>query len=265
MKDSGALEFATAELQATGPCGSTTGAAIAAAGEIGGEEAIEALTGYLNSQNASSSASRRPSPCTENCTRNPPQAPSNRWSGIPTRPSVPPPSRAWAGCKARSLRARLEAGLKDPVIEVRRAIVARPRAISKSTNAVPALLTAYADQTLRADAFAAFARKRDERAIDAAAGRHFLQRRGATQRRAPGHPRAQRKVLRVSKRGPAPSHPRRLLNCARSTPGTRKRKKVPLFARQIEQHTLEEYLDAAVKISGDAAAGTKALRRTGTA
>ncbi len=255
MKDPGALALITAELQHPGNAESTT-AAIAAAEGIGGEASAVALTGFLSMPNPDARALALAIAALRTL---------NAKSAMPT---IEPLTRhltasvraasfgALGGLQGEASLPALEAGLADSAFEVRRAVV---RALSdlKSTNAVPALLKAYTDETLRADAFAALARTPDERALDALLD--GLASKNPTQRNA-AHLAIRDlsgKVLgRVEAKAGSLS-PQALTELRQIYAGNKKAEDGPLFAKQIKQHTLEEYLDAAVKFSGDPVRGRK--------
>jgi putative heme-binding domain-containing protein len=152
--------------------------------------------------------------------------------------------------------AALETGLTDSALDVRRAIV-KALGDLKSTNAVPALLKAYADSSLRADAFPALARTPDERASDALldgiSSRNPVERNAAhlAIRDISG------KVLKAVEAKAGSLAPQALTELRHIYAGNKKAEDGPLFAKEIKQHTLDEYMDAAVKLSGNPAHGQK--------
>lgn len=261
MKDPGALTLVAAELkQPRHPA--TTTAAIAAAEEIGGEEAVRALSELLSSPKSDASALAQ-------CI-----AALGKLRATAAIAAIEPLTRhAEATVRAASFSAigrlqgeaalpKLEAGLADSATEVRRAIV-KALGDLKSTNAVPALLKAYSDALLRADAFPALARTPDERAIDALldgiASKNPVERNAAhlAIRDLSG------KVLKaVEAKAPSLS-PQALTELRHIYAGNKKAEDGPLFVREIKQHTLDEYMNAAVKLSGDSLRGQKLFAEPG--
>lgn len=261
MKDSGALALAAAELNQPGNP-ETTAAAIAAAEAIGGAEAVAALSGYLSSPNSDSASlaqavsalgsirAKSAIAAIEPLTRN-------------TNVSVRAASFSALGrLEGETSLPKLEAGLGDSALEVRRAVV-RALGDLKSTNAVPALLKAYADTALRADAFPALARTPDERAIDALldgiASKNPVERNAAhlAIRDLSG------RVLKSIEAKAGSLSPQALTELRHIYAGNKKAEDGPLFVREIKQHTLEVYLDAAVKLSGDPRRGQKLFAEPG--
>jgi HEAT repeat protein len=88
LKDPDTLRLVVGELKERHDPG-TTAAAIAAAEDIGGDQAIKILSAFLSSSNAE--ATPRPSRPWEASAPNPRPPSSNRSSGTPPRPFVPHP------------------------------------------------------------------------------------------------------------------------------------------------------------------------------
>ena len=261
MKDSGTLALVAAELKQPRHA-ETTAAAIAAAESIGGDEAVAAFSSFLTSLNADAPALAQAI------------AALGKLRATSAIASIEPLTRhtdaivraasfiALGRLQREASLPKLEAGLGDSALEVRRAVV-KTLGDLKSTNAVPALLKAYADAALRADAFSALARTPDERSIDALLGgiasKNPVERNAAhlAIRDLSG------KVLKaVETKAPSLS-PQALTELRHIYAGNTAAEAGPIFARQFEQHTPEEYLDAAVKLSGDPARGQKLFAEPG--
>ena len=255
MKDPGALALVAGELKQPSHT-ETTAAAIDAAEGIGGEASAVALTGFLSSPNVGANALASAI------------AALGALDAKSARPAIAPLTRhTTASVRAASFSAlgrlqgdaslpALETGLADSELEVRRAIV---KALSdlKSTKAVPALLKAYSDGTLRSDAFAALARTPDERALDALLD--GLSSKNPTQRNV-AHLAIRDLSGKVLSRVEAKANslsPQALTELRQIYAGNKKAENGPLFAQQIQQHTLDEYMNAAVKLPGDPAQGEK--------
>src|SRR6185436_7168304 len=120
-----------------------------------------------------------------------------------------------------------------------------------------------ADDTLRAEAFPALTRTPDARALDALLD--GLSSKNPAQRNA-----AHLAILNLSgkvlksveaKAGSLSSQA--LIELRHIYAGNRQAENGPLFARQIKQHTLDEYMDAAVRLPGDSARGQKLFAEPG--
>jgi quinoprotein glucose dehydrogenase len=139
------------------------------------------------------------------------------------------------------------------------------RALSdlKSKQAVPALLKAYADESVRADAFAGLTRTPDERALDALLD--GLASKNPTERNAAQL--ADRNIKdRVRKEVEAKAgslSAQALTELRQIYAGNEQVEAGPIFAQTIQQHTLEEYIQAAVKLAGDPARGQKLFTEPG--
>ena len=150
----------------------------------------------------------------------------------------------------------LETGLGDSALEVSRAIV-KTLGDLKSSKAVPGLLRAYADPALRAEAFPALARTPDARAIEALLD--GLSSKNPTQRNA-AHLAIRNlsdKVLGTIEAKADTLSRQALVELRQIYAGNRKAEDGPLFSRPIQQHTLDEYLEAAGKLGGEPARGRK--------
>ena len=255
MKDPGTLALVKAELKQP-PHAETTTAAVAAAEAIGGDEAIAALSGFLSSPNADSASLAKTIAALGKL---------NAKSAIAaieplirnTAESVRSASFTALGrLQGEASLPALEAGLTDSALEVRRAIV-KALGDLKSTNAVPALLKAYADMSVRADAFSAIARKPDERAIEALLD--GISSKNPVERNA-AHLAIRDINGRVLKavEAKAPSLSLQALTELRHIyAGNKKAEGGPLFAKEIKQHTLEEYAAAALNLPGDPVRGRR--------
>ena len=261
MKDPGSLTLVVAELKQPRHA-ETIAAAIAAAEELGGDEAVLALGGFLSSSRADATALAQAMAALGKLRAKSAVAaiePLSRHTAASVRAAC---FIALGRLQGEAALPALEAGLKDSAIEVRRAIV---KALDdlKSTNAVPGLLKAYAEPALRPDAFPALARTPDERAIDALL--EGLASKNPTERNA-AHLAIRNlngKILSLveAKADTLPSHA--LVELREIFAGNQKAEDGPLFARPITQHTLEEYMDAAVKLPGDSARGRKLFTEPG--
>ena len=121
----------------------------------------------------------------------------------------------------------------------------------RSTNAVPALIKAYADSELRADALAAITRTPDERAIDALLD--GVSSKNPAERNA-AHLAIRDMSGRVLKAVEARSDTlsnQALTELRQIYAGNAKAEGGPLFTKQIQNHSLDEYAAAAAKPSGD--------------
>ncbi len=261
MKDSGALALAVAELKQPNHL-ETTSAAIAAAEEIGGDEAVESLSGFLRLSDVDALA----------------LAPAIAALGkLRARSAVvviePLVGHAAGSVRAATLNAlgqlqgdaslaALESGLADPALEVRRAAVKALGSL-KSTNAVPALLKAYGDAALRADAFTALTRTPDARAIDVLiegiSSRNPVERNAAhlAIRDLRG------KVIQTVEAKASSLSPQALTELRHIYAGNKRAEDGPLFAKVIVPYTLDEYMDAALHRSGDPARGQTLFREPG--
>lgn len=255
MKDKAVLPLVAGELRQPSH-EETTAAAIAAADAIGDDASAAALIEFLSSPTAEAKALALA---------------ITALGGLNARTAIPAIAPL-AHHPATSVRAAafgalgqlqgeaslpaLEAGLADAAVDMRRAIV-KALGDLKSTNAVPALLRAYSDERLRADAFTALARTPDARALGALLD--GLSSKNPTQRNA-AHlaiRNLSEKVLEQVEARATTLPPQALTELRQIYAGNRKAEAGPLFARQIQQHTLEEYLDAAVKRSGDPMRGQR--------
>ena len=132
-----------------------------------------------------------------------------------------------------------------------------------STLAIPALLKAYADESLRADAFPALARTPDERALDALL--EGLSSKNPAQRNA-AHLALRDISGRVQNAVGAKAgslSPQALTELRQIYAGDKQAEGGPIFAKQIKQYTLEEYMDATAKLAGDSARGQKLFAEPG--
>ena len=261
MKYPGALALVATELKQRGQP-ETTAAAITAAEEIGGAEAVKALSGLLNSSDVDARSLAQAIAALGIL-----RAQSASTAIEPLTKHADPSVRAASYSALGRLRGaaalpELETGLADPSLPVRRAVVQSLDGL-KSTQAVPALLKAYTDETLRADALLALTRTPDARAIDALLD--GLSSRNPTERNA-AHLAIRNikdKVLKAVEGKAGSLSPQALVELRHIYAANRKAEEGPIFAKQIIQHTLDEYMDAAVKLSGDLARGQKLFAETG--
>jgi putative membrane-bound dehydrogenase-like protein len=261
MKASGTLALVLAELKKPShPL--TTAAAISAAEDLGDETAVGALSGLLESSDAeakSLAAAVEALGRLRARTAIPAVEPLSRHRAAAVRAAA---FGALGRLRNEAALPALATGLADPELLVRRAVV-KALGELKSTNAVPALLTAYVDGSLRADAFAAIVRTPDARALDV-----LLE--GVASKN-PGERNAAHLALRgisgevrpvVESRAGTLS-PQALTELRQIYAGNRDAEAGPLFARQLQQHTLDEYLAAAVRAEGDPARGRKLFAEPG--
>ncbi len=261
MKDAQALPLAARELNQP-THGELTLAAIAAAETLGGDTATQSLITFLRSTAPS------------------PDALASAVTALGqlaakfALPDLEPLARhASASVRAASVSALsrlrgeaalpiLELALTDDAPAVRRAAV-KSLAELKSTNAVPLLLQAHADEALRPDAFAALARTPDLRALDiyleALASKNPAQRN--TAHLAIRDRSNDLLKLIEAKAGALPAQA--LTELRQIYAGNKPAESGPLFARQIKQHSLEEYLNAATRLAGDPARGQKLFAEPG--
>ena len=261
MKDPGALAFVVAELkQPRHP--ETTAAAITAAEDLAGDEAVHALSAFLSSTNADATLLAQAIAALGKL-----RAKSAVTAIEPQTHHSAPSVRAACFIALGRLEGDaalpiLEVGLADSTIEVRRAIV-KALGDLKSMKAVPGLLKAYGDPALRADAFPALARTPDERAIDALL--EGLASKNPTVRNAAHlavRDLSSKVLVKIeAKADTLPSQA--LVELRQIYAGNKKAEDGPMFTRQIKQHTLEEYMDAAVKLPGDSARGRKLFTEPG--
>ncbi len=261
MKDAQALPLAARELNQP-THGELTLAAIAAAETLGGDDATQALVTFLRSTAPSPDALARAVTAL------------GRLAAKSALPELEPLARhASASVRAASVSALsrlrgeaalpiLETALTDAALEVRRAAV-KSLAELKSTNAVPLLLQAHADEALRPDAFAALVRTPDVRALDiyleALASKNPAQRNTA-------HLAIRDRSNDLLKliEAKADALPAQALTELRQIyAGNKTAESGPLFARQIKQHSIEEFLDAATRLAGDPARGQKLFAEPG--
>ena len=261
MKDSGTLALVEAELKQPGNP-ETTAAAIAAAEAIGGDETIAALSGYLRSANAAPASLAQAVSALGNIRAKPAIAaiePLTRNANVSVRAAS---FTALGRLQGETSLPALESGLTDSALEVRRAIV-KALGDLKSTTAVPALLQAYADASVRADAFSALARKPDARAInallDGISSKNPVERNAAhlAIRDISG------KVLKAVEAKAGSLSPQALTELRHIYAGNQKAEDGPLFAKEIKEHTLDEYMDAGVKLPGNPAHGQKLFAEPG--
>lgn len=255
MRDSRAMPLAERELLAPSDAALTL-AAIGAAESNGGEVAIRSLAAYL----------RSPSPQPE------PLAAAvgalGRLRAGSAQDIIESLARhANAGVRAASVTAlgrmrgeealtTFETALKDSSTEVRRATV-KALGDLKSTNAVPLLLQAHAEETLRAEAFAALVRTPDPRALDL-----YLEALGSknpAQRNAAHLAIRDRSAefLATIEAKAASLAAQALTELRQVYAGNKQAESGPVFAQQIKQHTTEEYLAAAIRPGGEAARGQR--------
>ena len=261
MKDPGALTLAVAELKQPRHA-ETTAASIAAAEQLAGEESVRALAEFLSSSSADPTALAQAIGALGKLHAKSAIAaiePLTRHAAASVRAAC---FIALGRLQGDAALPVLEAGLADSSLDVRRAIV-KALGDLKSTKAVPGLLKAYADPALRADAFAALARTPDVRAIDELlAG---LGSKNPTERNAAHlaiRDLSSKVLVKIeAKADTLPSQA--LVELRQIYAGNKKAEDGPLFTREIKQHTLEEYMDAAVKLSGDPVRGRKLFAEPG--
>jgi putative membrane-bound dehydrogenase-like protein len=152
--------------------------------------------------------------------------------------------------------AALEIALNDSAPEVRRAVV---RALNdlKSTNAVPLLLRAHAEEALQADAFAALVRTPDRRALEVyleALGSKNPALRNAAHLAVRDHS-AEFLAAIETKASSLPAQA--LAELRQIYAGNQKAAGGPIFAQPIKQHTAEDYLTAAIPPGGDVERGRR--------
>ena len=261
MKAPGTLDLVAEELKRFSHPEITL-AAIAAAEGIGGEPAIQALAGVLSAPRATAEALARTIAALGTLRAKSTVSAIEPLSNNPTASVRAAALGALGRLQGETAIPRLETGLADSELEVRRSVV-RALGEIKSTNAVPALLKAYADPTLRADAFSALARTPDARAIGALLD--GLASKNATERNA-----AHLAILgihekvRKSLEAKAASLPTQaLVELRHIYAGNKEAEAGPLFAREIRRHTLDDYMEAAVKMTGDPARGLKLFAEPG--
>ncbi len=261
MKDPGTLALVEAELKQPSH-EATTLAAITAAEKLGGERATAALSTYLGRAKAEATSVAQAI------------ASLGRIHAKSAIPAIEP----WVVHSDGRVRSealialsrlqgdgalpRLQSGLQDAELVVRRSVV---QALSdlKSTNAIPALLVAYADATLRAEALAAMTRTPDERALDALldgiSSRNPVERNAAHLAIRDIHA----KVLKAIEAKAASLSPQALTELRQIYAGNKAAENGPIFAREITQHSVEEYLNAALKLPGESARGEKLFSEPG--
>ena len=261
MKDSGTLALVVAELkQPRHP--ETTAAAMAAAEEIGGDDAVRGLSSFLSSPNSDAPALAQAIGALGKLRAQSAIAgiePLTRHADATVRAAA---FIALGRLQGEASLPKLERGLADSALEVRRAVV-KALGDLKSTNAVPPLLKAYAEDTLRTDAFNALVRTPDERALaallDGLSSKNPVERNAAhlAIRDLSG------KVLKaVEAKAPSLS-PQALTELRHIYAGHKTAETGPLFAKEIRQHTLDEYMDAAAKLSGNPLRGQKLFAEPG--
>ena len=261
MKDVQALPLAARELNTPGDAALTL-AAVAAAETLGGDDAAQALITFLRSPAPSPDALARAVTALGQLAAKfalPDLEPLARHASAPVRAAS---VSALSRLRGEAALPVLKTALDDGTLEVRRAAV-KSLAELKSTNAVPLLLKAHADAALRADAFAALARTPDLRALDiyleALASKNPAQRNTA-------HLAIRDRSNDLLKliEAKADALPAQALTELRQIyAGNKTAESGPLFARQIQQHSLEEYLDAATRPAGDPARGQKLFAEPG--
>lgn len=261
MKDPSTLALVAEELKLPSNPG-TTLAAIAAAEDIGGEQAVQSLSGFLSSSNATETALAQAIAALGTL---------RAKSAVPTLEKLVKDTSAHVRATALGALGRLqgeaslptlETGLADSSLEVRRAIV---RAVGelKSAKAVPVLLKAYADATLRADALRELIRTPDERALEPLLD--GLSSRNATERNA-AHLAIRTISVRVRDAVEARAgmlSAQALTELRHIYAGNKEAEAGPLFAKEIKQHTLDEYMQASVGLLGDPARGLKLFTEPG--
>lgn len=261
MKDSGVLGLVAREL--TPPLRTeTTLAAIAAAEAVGGEESIQVLSAFLSVASAEAAALAQAV-----------GALGKLRAKSVTELLQPLTRHAAASVRAAALEAlsRLQGevslptlmiGLADSELVVRRATV-KALDYLKSTNAIPALLRAYADVSVRPDAFVALAHTPDERAltalVDGLSSRNPGERNLA--HRAISHlsGRVLTRLEAQAERLPSQA----LLELRQIYAGNSLAEAGPLFARSIRQPALAEYEAAAEQRLGDPGRGQKLFTASG--
>ena len=261
MKDVRALPLLVEELkQRHHP--ETTLAAIAAAQDLGGEQASQALAGFLSSPGADSTALAQAIAGLAAL-----RAPS---AVVAIQPLTQHAAASVRGAAYRALGRlhgemslpALANGLADPALEVRRAVVQTLGEL-KTTNAVPALIKAYGDESLRADAFRELTRTPDERALDPLLD--GLSSKNATQRNA-AHLALRNMSGQVQKAVEAKAgllSSQALTELRQIYAGNKQAEQGPLFSKQITQHTLDEYMAAATSLHGDPLRGRKLFTEPG--
>ncbi|MEO8350782.1 MAG: HEAT repeat domain-containing protein, partial [Chthoniobacteraceae bacterium] len=261
MKDAGALGLITSELkQPSHP--ETTGAAIGAAQEIGGDQTIQALIGLLSSPNADATSLAQAIVALGALRAKSANAAIEPLTGHPAAAGRAASYRALGRLRGEAAVPTLERSLTDPSADVRHAVV-QTLGDLKSNIAVPALLKAYADETVRADAFIELARTPDARAIDALLD--GLSSRNPTERNA-AHLAIQSikdKVFRAVDEKAGLLSSQALTELRHIYAGNKQAEAGPIFAKQIKQYALEEYLVAAVKLSGDPERGRRLFAEPG--
>ncbi len=261
MRDPRARPLAVKELRAPTDSALTL-AAIATAEGLSGDEAIAALTAFLGS----------PTFAPETLAAAVNGLGQLRATGALSR--VEPLLRhtdarvrtatvtAYGRIRGEAALPAFGTALSDAAPEVRRATV-KSLADLKSTNAVPLLLKAHAEEALRADAFAALVRTPDLRALevylDALGSKNPAQRNAA---HLAVRDRNAEFLAAIEAR--AASLPAQALTELRHIyAGNKKAESGPIFAKQIEQHTVEEYLAAAIRPGGDVERGRKIFAEPG--
>ncbi|HXG47558.1 MAG TPA: HEAT repeat domain-containing protein [Methylomirabilota bacterium] len=261
MKDADALGLALEELaRRTHP--DIMAAAIAAAEAIGGERAIRALIDLLRARDATADSQARAIAALATLRA------TTATNAIRSLVSHPAPTvraavlAALGRLEGPGSLAVLDAALADPALEVRLAAV-KALGQLKSREAVPALLKAHADEALRAEAYSALTRTPDERALDVLLA-------GLASKSPPLRDAAHlairnlsAKVLKAIEARADSLPPQALTELRQIYAGHQEAERGPLFARQIRQHTPEEYLKAALQTSGDPVRGRRLFRDAG--
>ncbi len=261
MKDAGAVALITSELQQPSHS-ETTAAAIGAAREIGGDQAIQALIVLLSSPNADAKSLAPAVAALGGLRAQSATAAIEPLTAHPAAAVRAASYRALSRLRGEAAVRPLEDGLTDPSPDVRHAVV-QALGDLKSNLAVPALLQAYADETLRADAFTELTRTPDARAIDALLD--GLSSRNPTDRNA-AHLAIRSikdKVLEAVNEKAGLLSSQALTELRHIYAGNKQAEAGPIFAKQIKHFALEEYLEAAVKLSGDPERGRKLFAEPG--
>jgi putative membrane-bound dehydrogenase-like protein len=251
MKDSDAIPLVIESITEEPPVNL---AAIQAAGELGGDRVIEALTGLLKTGQAP------PEAIAESITVLARLEARQAATAIEQRAADPAATvraasvQALARLKKTEAMAVLDSAIADSAPEVRVAAVKALDQI-RHKDAVATLLKAYRDESLRSEAFFALTRVPDERALDPLL--EGLASKNAAHRNA-AHLAVRTISAAVLKRieAKADSLPQQALTELRQIyAGNTEAERGPLFATQIKQHTPEEYLRAATELSGNADRG----------
>ncbi|MDB6039802.1 MAG: hypothetical protein JWM99_3643 [Verrucomicrobiales bacterium] len=234
----------------------TTSAAVEAAEQIGGEASIQGLILLLNSKDVTESTLARAISALGTLHANsalPSIQPLTNYSVAAIRAAT---FKTIGNLQGEASVPLLETGLADPDTDVRRAAV---KALSdlKSPNSIPGLLKAYTQQELRNDAFASLARSPDERAVepylDGLCSKNPAERNAAHLALLT----INGKVLRAIESRIGGLSSQALVELRHIYAGNKQAEEGPLFAKTLKQYSLQNYMDVAAGLGGNAVRGQK--------